>query len=221
MSKTGIVYRVINKLTKETYIGITLKTLFERKRDHIQKAKKMTGGSFQNAIKTYGEEAFEWTTIDTASTSNELAEKEQKYILEYDSITSIYNSDRGGGIKKNIYQYDMETGELVSTFFSLSEAAQKIGVDRKTISKACLGDIKTCQGYYWSYRLQDNIEAPIDKRKKRVFQFNLKGYYLRSFNSVSDAAKTTGINKSSIAKCCRGEYRYAGEFVWQYGDLRE
>lgn len=213
----GKVYKAVNKITKQVYIGVTTQLLKFRKNDHIQKAKTKKGSYFQKSIETYGEKAFEWEQIDTATNSNELAEKEQKYILKYKSNICGYNSDKGGGIKKNIYQYDMETGELMSTYFSLSEAAQNLNVDRKTISKACLGEIKYCQGYYWSYQLQDNIETPVDKRKKRVFQFNLKGHYLGSFNSVSKAAKTTGINKSSIAKCCRGEYRYAGEFVWQYG----
>lgn len=211
-----IIYKAKNILTDQVYIGITTKKLTFRIKDHIQKAKNDLGSKFQNAIKTYGEEVFNWEQIDTATTSNELAEKEQKYILEYKSKISGYNSDRGGGIKKNIYQYDIATGELMSTFFSLSEAAQEIGVDRKTISKACLGDIKNCKGYYWSYFLQENIDAPVDKRKKKVFQFSLKGSYLNCFNSVSEAAKSTGINKSSIAKCCRGEYKYAGEYYWEY-----
>ncbi len=40
-----IIYAVINTITGNKYIGATTKTLKERKRDHIQKAKKKVGSS--------------------------------------------------------------------------------------------------------------------------------------------------------------------------------
>ncbi len=106
----------------------------------------------------------------------------------------------------------------LSTFYSLLEAADSIGVDRKTISKACLGEIKNCAGYYWSYNLADTYTAEDDLRKKKVYQFNESGMFLRSYDSVAEASEATGVNRSSIAKCCRGEYRYAGEYLWKYSE---
>ena len=57
-----------------------------------------------------------------------------------------------------------------------------------------------------------------DKRKKKVFQFYLHGEFIQSYKSVAEAARTTGISSSSIAKCCRGEYKIAGGFNWEYED---
>lgn len=211
-----IIYKAINKLTGKIYVGATLKTLESRIKDHLQKARKKIGGEFQKAISTYGEEAFEWTEIDTANGANEMAEKEKEYVIKFNSKEDGYNSDRGGGIKKNIYQYDLETGVILSTFFTLLEAANNVGVDKKTISKACLGEIKNCAGYYWSYDLLNNYQPEEDARKKKVFQFYLNGEFIRSYKSVSEAASLTGINSSSISKCCRGEYKYSGGFNWKY-----
>ena len=188
----------------------------ERKRDHLQKAKKKVGGNFQEAIRTYGSEAFEWVQIDTANSPNELAEKEKEYVIKYASKDNGYNADRGGGFQKNIYQYDLETGNLIGSFSQLSCAAIAVGVDRKTISKACLGEIKNCAGYSWSYTLSENFRPEEDKRKKKVFQFYFHGEFVRSYKSVSEASRLTGINSSSIAKCCRGEYKCAGEYFWEY-----
>ena len=101
-----IVYAVINTITGNKYIGATTKNLEERKRDHLQKARKKVDGNFQNALKTYGPEAFDWVQIDTANSSNELADKEKDYIIKYNTKDNGYNSDRGGGFQKNIYQYD-------------------------------------------------------------------------------------------------------------------
>ena len=213
-----IIYEVTNVVTGMKYIGATSKTVDERKRDHLQKANKKVGGNFQEAIRTYGPEAFKWVQIDTANSPNELADKEREYVIKYDSKDNGYNADRGGGFKKNIYQYDVETGTLLASFHHLECAAIAVGVDRKTISKACLGEIKNCAGYSWSYTLSENFKPEEDKRRKKVFQFYFHGEFVRSYKSVSEASKITGINSSSIAKCCRGEYRNAGEFYWEYED---
>ena len=104
----------------------------------------------------------------------------------------------------------------MSTFLSLTEAADNVGVDKKTISKACLGEIKNCAGYYWSYSLSTNFKREADKRSKKVFQFSIEGRFITQFCSVAEAARKTGVNASSIAKCCRGEYALAGDFRWEY-----
>lgn len=218
MFKVSKIYKVLNRLTNKIYVGATTKEVENRKRDHLQKAGNKVGSRFQKALASYPSEAFEWTEIDTASSPNELAEKEKQYVIQYKTKEGGYNADRGGGFKKNVYQYDLESGVILSTFPNLSEAAQAVGVDKKTISKACLGEIKNCSGYYWSYSLADNFRPEADKRKKKVFQFYFHGEIVRSYNSVAEASNFTGINSSSIAKCCRGEYKYAGEFYWEYED---
>jgi hypothetical protein len=110
----------------------------------------------------------------------------------------------------------LETGVILSTFSSLSEAAESVEVDRRTISKACLGEIKECRGYSWSYELLDNFQPEPDQRRKKVFQFTEQGIFMRSFDSVAEASQISGVNKSSIAKCCRGIYSNAGNFQWKY-----
>jgi group I intron endonuclease len=211
-----VIYEVTNVLTGMKYIGATSKTLEDRKRDHIQKARKKVGGDFQNALRTYGKEAFEWVQVDTANSANELADKEKEYVIKYDAKDNGYNADRGGGFQKNIYQYDLETGNLISNFPQLECAAIAVGVDKKTISKACLGEIKNCAGYSWSYSLSENFQPEADKRKKKVFQFYFHGEFIQSYNSVYEASRITGVNSSSIAKCCRGEYKFAGDYYWEY-----
>ncbi len=216
MSNKSVIYRVINKITRKFYIGATTKDISNRKKDHSRKAAKKVGSKFQEAIASYPSEAFEWEQIDTANTPNELAEKEKQYIIKYNAQEKGYNADRGGGIKKNIYQYDLETGVILSTFETLSEAANNAGVDKKTISKACLGEIKNCAGYFWSYSLSENFQPEADKRRKKVFQFYEHGELVRSYDSVAEASEITGVNRSSIAKCCRGEYKSAGVYLWAY-----
>lgn len=212
----NIVYKATNELTREVYIGVTSKSLDERIKDHIQKANKGSDYYFQEAIRTFGPDAFSWVQIDTALTMNELAEKESMYVLAFNSQLEGYNSDRGGGIKKNVYQYNMEIGNLLNSYPDLQSAGNAVNVDKKSISKACLGEVKSCAEFYWSYILKSNFKGEADKRKKQVFQFTFNGEFLASFKSVAEASRITNINKSSIAKCCRREYKYAGDYYWEY-----
>ena len=42
------------------------------------------------------------------------------------------------------------------------------------------------------------------------------GTVVAEFCSVKEAAEKTGLNKASIAMCCRGLYKSAGGYKWQY-----
>lgn len=210
-----IVYKVTNKENGQSYIGATTKSLDERKRDHIQKASEESEIAFHSAIATYGEDAFEWETIDTASSTDELAQKEKHYIQHFESKDEGYNSDRGGGFKKTVYQYDMDTGELTNSYSCLEEASTSVGANKKQISRACLNVNQSFKGYYWSYEKQDPFVPDKDKRRKEVTQFSKDGELIASFNSIADAVLATGINKSCIAKVLRGERKTAGNYYWE------
>jgi len=209
-----IVYKATNLETNEVYIGSTTSTLDTRKKDHIQKANKGNGHFFQEAIGTYGPEAFQWEEIDTASSINELAEKEREYIFKYNSKEEGYNCDSGGGFKKSIYQYSLD-GNLVAEYESLSCAANAVNAGKKAISNTCLGYNNSCKGYYWSYLCKDEFKVQ-DKRKKEVFQYDLEGNLLAKYISASEASRKTGVSKSCITKCCRGERKSSNNFIWRY-----
>lgn len=213
--KEGIIYKATNVATKEVYVGATTIKLEERINDHYNKSIKNYGHKFHNAIRDYGFDNFKWEQIDTAQDANELALKESYYISKFDSINYGYNSNKGGGFKKLIYQYNL-TGELESTFQSLEEASKSSSISEDSISHACIGDRKTSNGFYWTYTSTFDLKE--DYRKKKVIQYNLEGEILNVFDSISEASKATEINKSSIAKCCRGERKKAGNSIWKFSN---
>ena len=82
MENNKIIYKATNSVNGFVYVGATTKTIRDRKKDHLSKATSGESGKFQEAISTYGAEAFFWEQIDTASSIDELALKEKQYIQE-------------------------------------------------------------------------------------------------------------------------------------------
>ncbi len=209
------IYKVINLLTGLIYIGCTTKTIEERRYDHEQKAKKGLGSSFQRAIGTYGPDAFSWEQIDTVSDVDELAKKEKYYIALHNSNNIGYNQDSGGGFRKTVYQF-MDKDWLINEWPSLSVAAFVVRGKRKSVANACLGYTKTYKGYYWSYSATESFVTKSDLRKKVVVQSDLNGNQLSIFDSVAEASRSSGISKTCIARCCRGEREFSKGFLWKY-----
>lgn len=216
MKENYIIYKVCNTVNESIYVGATKISIDQRRLDHLSRAERDHQNKFQNAIRTYGDEAFVWEQIDTAQTVNELAEKEKKYILEFKAKEDGYNSDSGGGFKKSVYRYDLEEGHLFGSYNSLEEAGKVIGATKQQISRACLSVNNIFGGYYWSYNFIEPFEPNLDSRKKRVVQSNSDGEELRDYMSIMEASEVTGVNRSSIAKVCRGERNHAGGFDWSY-----
>ena len=210
-----IIYKVVNIQTNEVYIGATVRSLEERKADHLQKADKKVGSYFQEAIGTYGPDAFIWEQIDIASSNDELASKEIKYISEYDALENGFNSDKGGGFKKTVYKYNLD-GSLNATFEDLTTAAETISVRKQDISRACWSVNHTLGGFLWSYDKMETFVAENDSRKKEVVQSFLDGNLVAKYISVAEASGKTGVSRTCIARCCRGERVQTGGFLWEY-----
>jgi group I intron endonuclease len=215
MEKKGIIYTVTNKETKMVYVGLTTKSLEERKKDHIKKSKKGKSYAFQNAIATHGPDAFRWEKVDYATTINDLAQKEKAYILKYNSKEDGYNQSEGGEIQKSVYQYDVSNGMLINKYPSLAHAGATVGLNKQDLSKVCLSVNKLSNGFVWTYSATYPIDIK-DQRKKVVQQLTLDGTLITEYKSVSEASKLTGCNKTSIAKVCRGERQSCGGFSWRF-----
>lgn len=213
--KYSIIYKVVNTITNDVYIGATSKSIEERKQDHLQKANKKVGSYFQESIGTYGPDAFTWEQIDTASSNDDLAAKEVKYILENNAFEEGYNSDKGGGIKKSVYKYNLD-GSLNTKFEDLTTAGNSINVRKQDISRACWSVNQTLGGYLWSYEYTEPFIIEPDNRKKQVVQHNLEGEELARFVSASEASRKTGVSKTCISRCCRKEREQSGGFIWKY-----
>lgn len=65
---------------------------------------------------------------------------------------------------KTVYYYDLNTGDYLGEFYSLSKAEVFLGVKgaNKNISSVCLGKRNHAYGYIWSYEQYKNIKEKIE-----------------------------------------------------------
>lgn len=107
MAITIFIYKITNTQNNKVYIGQTIRPIEQRFQRHINDAlNNILDTHFARAIRKYGPESFYIEEIDTATTQEELNQKEQYWIRYYNSIQNGYNETdalyKSGG---NTYQF--------------------------------------------------------------------------------------------------------------------
>ena len=86
------IYKITNTKNGKIYIGQSIRPIEQRFRRHINDAtNNILDTHFARAIRKYGPENFVIELLDSAKTQSELNEKEQFYIIKYDSVNNGYN----------------------------------------------------------------------------------------------------------------------------------
>jgi len=155
-----LVYKVENIKNHKIYIGITTKTLKERRKghEHAWHNKKVT--YFDQQLHEEGKENFSWEIIDeSAKNLYELSSLEKFYIKKYNSFY-----DTGFG-------YNRTTGG--QTFFELSDESKKLISERQKGKKNHMFNKygKLNPASKMVYNVTDDIiyESGTDCIKKRKF----------------------------------------------------
>lgn len=213
----GFIYCYTSPSGKK-YIGQTVQTINNR-------AKGMRGKGyrncsvFYNAIKKYGLENFTLEILEEAHIDL-LNEKEKEWIAFLDTrIPNGYNISEGGeGHSKKVYQYDIDTGEFIAEYPSLTEAARAIKV--KTIQNIsdCLRERqKSAHGYIWSYIKYEKVipQVYFSNESRPVYAYHLDGTFYRKFDSITKAAKIIEGNRNDIRKCIKGQLKQTKNYIWK------
>lgn len=109
----------------------------------------------------------------------------------------------------------IETGEV---YESATLAAKTNKLDNSSISKCCKDASKTAGGFHWCF--EDEYDASWKPKAKKVGRHGMKKVYCyelnKEFDCISTANKETGIDVSSIIRCCKGKQEVAGNYHWKY-----
>lgn len=129
------VYKISNTINNKVYIGVTSRTIEERFKEHKYRIEERNSIHLYQAMKKYGTDKFYIELIDTASSKEEMFEKEKFYIKQYDSYYNGYNLTFGGegGIKLSLDEQKIINDYLNGK--SSEEIAIELGVSGNTIRR--------------------------------------------------------------------------------------
>ena len=243
MKNYGIIYKITNTVNGKIYIGQTTQTLKNRKKDHrnSMERERLKKLALYRAFKKYGFENFEWTTIYYAKDKNDLDEMEKYYIQFYKTMSPRYgyNMTFGGEggqhpeeIKKKISRslkgrvFSEETKKKLSLSLKGKYTKEKSSwwgrkhteAERKKIGDAQKGQKNHNYGKKATEETRkkqsESHKGELSWNHKRVRNIDTGIVYV----SAIEASEKTGIDNSSIGKCCKGKRNYAGGFRWEYID---
>ena len=152
----------------------------------------------------------------------------KKHIIVYDKgdveqvnlkdIQYEWKVDQG---QKTIEQLDLETGQVIAVFDSVTAATKAMGGTDNIVSRisaVCKGHYKSAHGYFWRYK--GSTALPSKKKGRRpVQQLNLKtGAVVATYETITEAGKALGITSPGISYCCNGRHnsKSAGGYGWRF-----
>ena len=98
----------------------------------------------------------------------------------------------------HILKYDLD-GNFICEYQTMTEAERFEGIDHANICMCCKGKISHCNNYIWIYKGDEHTIQERVKRVKnllihprKVKMYDRNGNYIRTYNSVLQASKTSG-----------------------------
>lgn len=126
---------------------------------------------------------------------------------------------------KAVWQYDY-AGRLVGQFESAKEAASQTGSHHSRICQCCRGLWSAHNGFQWRWAGEsarvlsaDEISVIESNQPISVSQYSMSGKFIRSFVSMSEAARLVGTSCGLIGKAAKGNLQSAGGYQWRRDDI--
>ena len=118
--------------------------------------------------------------------------------------------------QREVEQLDINTGEVIHKYQSVSDAARSVGCDNSQLSKICK-NAGIAKGFRWRYT--NNSYVKKDFSARQVCKIDLKtNEIIDIYPSISEAARSVGGDSSYISRVCKGEYKSSKGFGWKYMD---
>lgn len=192
------------------YIGITSKKPQKR-----WEGRYRNNYHFSNAIQKYGWNNIKHEILYEGLTKEEAESKEIELIAAYDSTNQNkgYNIAKGGHSNSG-YRHSDDTKNKIAN----SLRGQQFTEERK--NKMSVSSIRKWKNKEYREKMID-IHKGLQTGKrhsmsKAVDQYSMDGQFIRSFDSMGDAERFTGIPHQQISDCCRGKQASCHGYVWRF-----
>lgn len=224
MSAICGIYKYENKINGKIYIGQS-KDIKARIRGHRFSANHLEDKDAEmpihKTLRKYGEENFNIEILEECN-KKVLDEREKYWIEYYQSYDKGYNATRGGDstehFGKPVELYDFK-GNFVTTYPSVTIAAEQLGVSRVTIYQILQCERLSCKGYQFKYQ-GDPRQITIYKNRQGgkipILQYSKDGLFIKEWESAAAAARELCLDSSTITKVLKGKLKSTGNYRWYY-----
>ena len=112
-------------------------------------------------------------------------------------------------------------GTLVHRFDSISTAEKETGFNHGSISQCCKEKKQTFKGYIWIYEGQENsLQNRLKSRNPKSFyqveMYDLNYNLLKTFNSICEASRISGIPRKQIDnQIHKNIFTKNNKFIWK------
>lgn len=184
--------------------GRCVGTMSEETKEKLSKSRaKYVGENHPNYGKHHSEETKR--KLREANTGKKLSEEQRQKI-----------SEAG---KKSILQYT-KSFEFIRQWDSAINASIEVGISTSMIAACCRGNVDSAGGFVWRYEFPELVGNPKGHTNpdtyKPVDQYSIIGEFIATYIHITEASEKTGIDSSTITKCCKNEQRKTGGFIWRY-----
>lgn len=221
MKRCGI-YQIRNLVNGKVYIGSSVnidKRWTKHKKDLTEDVHHSS--HLQKSFNKYGIASFVFELLESVQ-RNFLIEKEQMYL---DAIRS-YDRDKGYNICIKAHS---PLGLKRSDATKENIRQSKLGTIRgphTEDTKRKISDAQSGSKGYWygrddhpliGHKHTDTTKQLLAEANYRtVEQYTLQGEFIKEWPSPIIIQQTLGFGKSTIGKCCRGNYKQAFGYKWKY-----
>ena len=121
----------------------------------------------------------------------------------------------------SVSQYDL-SGNFIATFPSAKAAERCVPkATHVNIRKSCNNKKGLSGGFQWRFADDDPpgvYTGPTPNFPKTVYQLDLSYNLVSIFESTCEASRITGLDQSSINRCCNQKRNYStvGGYIWRY-----
>jgi len=205
----GYIYKIVNKIDGNIYIGQTIQDLDERWKQHCKPTSNCR--YLKSAIKKYGIDNFIFKLICICF-DDDLNKYESMFIKQYNTIVpNGYNLREGGNSSKHNEETKKKISERLKNRTDLAHSKPQLGKPHSEEVKRKISN--SLKGIKYS---QESIKKRNEILIKHIiFQLNIDGTVIKTFNGYSEAAKSVGTYKEAIWSVCNGKRKTAKGFMWK------
>lgn len=203
-----IIYKIANLINGKVYIGQTVRTLEVRTEEH----KRHNRILIDKAIQKYGFDNFVVEVIDSATSIDELNQKERYWIAFFNCLAPIgYNQCMGGDNTVGFHhrQESKQKMSIARGKMYIGENNPFYGCKHTETAKTKMSVLRKGMGHLTPEQVKKLRESHRTCKVKNIETGEI-------FASIKEAAEKHKIESTHITRVCKRKRKTAGGYHWEY-----